>query len=392
MPEPTLLTDSLDLADAVGRAAASGRVALDTEFLRERTYRARLCLVQVATRDALWLADPIAGVDLAPVADLVGAREVEVVVHAGKQDLELLHDLFGVVPANVFDVQVAAAFAGYGAALPYGRLVETVVGVALEKGESYTDWCKRPLTDAQLRYAADDVRHLIPAADRLEERLTELGRHEWCRDELKALEDPSGYGADPADAWKRVAGRGSLSPRATAVLREVARWREETAMRRDVPRGWVVKDPTLIEIARRMPTSKGALASIRGLSDKEVGRSGGRILAAVAHGKNAPPVEAERSPSRGALARARLLSGLADAVVRARCDRAGLATELVATRGELETLLAALADGRVDDDGHRLLRGWRRELAGDAVLDLARGRIAVKAVDRPPFVEEVPLR
>ena len=175
------------------------------------------------------------------------------------------------------------------------------------------------------------------------------------------------------------------------MLKEVARWREEAASRRDIPRGWVLKDPTLVEIARRAPATTRDLARIRGMSAAEVERSGAQIVAAVERGRDAPPIEPRSAPPRDALLRARLVSGLADALVRARCERASIATELVATRGDLEAVLAERFAGVGDDGAHRLLQGWRRELAGAAVLDLADGRIALRALDRRPWIEEVPL-
>jgi ribonuclease D len=388
---PVVVSDLAELDRIAGEARAHGRMALDTEFIRERTYRPRLCLVQIATPLAISVIDPLDVRDLAPVAEALADSSVEVVVHAGKQDLALFYDLYGAVPNRVFDVQIAAAFAGYGGGLSYGRLVGEVLGATLVKGEAYSDWCRRPLTDEQLVYAADDVRFLLEAADRLRDRLQEAGRLEWVEEEMSALESPDAYRVDAAEAWRRVPGRGGLSGRQLAVLREVARWREEAAATRDLPRGWILKDPTLIEIARRAPSTEAQLRSIRGLGRGEVERSGRAILAAVARGKSGTVIPVPPAPPRPAQVRARLLSGPADAVVRARCERAGIATELVATRGELESLLAAVFSGRPLGSDHRLVTGWRRELAGDAVLALAEGRIAVRSVAHPPFIEEVPL-
>lgn len=389
----SLVSSDAGLRSALDGARGSGRLALDTEFLRERTYRSRLCLVQIATPESLSLIDPLAKVDLAPLAELVAEPSVEVVVHAGRQDFELFYERFGALPVNVFDVQIAAGFVGHGASLPYARVVEIVLGRKLIKGESYSDWCRRPLTDSQLRYAADDVAWLLEVADRLKRELLERERLEWAREEMKGLEDKGTYEVDPGESWRRVGGRGSLSSNKLAVLREVARWREETAMRRDLPRGWVMKDPTLIEIARRGPRDLAGLRAIRGLNPAEAGRSGTELLAAVAKGAGSRPPEEPRSLPRWAQVRARTLSGLADAIVRARSEGAQIATELVATRGELESLLADVVTGSLNEDGskHRLLQGWRRELAGGAVLNLARGRIAVRASERPPYIEEVPL-
>ncbi|MDQ3940509.1 MAG: ribonuclease D [Actinomycetota bacterium] len=380
-----------EIDDLVARARLSGRVGLDTEFMREKTYRPRLCLMQIATGDDVFLIDPLTESDLAPAVALIADRDVQIVVHAGRQDLELFYEQFRTLPRNVFDIQMAAGFAGYGASLAYGRLIEAALGVSLEKGESYSDWCRRPLTGAQLRYAADDVRYLVAAADRIVTQLEDQGRLGWALEEMKMFERDETYAVEPEEMWRRVGGRGTLSPRHTAVLKELARWREETASRRDIPRGWVVKDPTLIELARRTPRSVRALKDIRGLNPREAERSGRDILAAIERGRSAPVVEKVAAPSRSAQARARMLSGLADALVRARCEAAGIATELVATRGELESLLAAFHAGSLEENSHRLLQGWRRTLAGDAILGLAAGKIAVKAIDRPPYVQEVVL-
>lgn len=386
---PQIALDPTSVGTMVEEARDGGSIGLDTEFLREKTYRARLCLVQVATRKDIYLFDPFEGDAVEEVAKLVADPDIEILLHAGRQDLEILYERFGAVPHKIFDVQVAAGFAGLGASLPYGRLVESITKTTLTKGESYTDWCKRPLTNSQLRYAADDVRYLHVIADRLKDELTRDDRLEWVRAEMEYLEDVSLYEVDVDDAWKKVSGRGPLSGKQLAVLKELAAWREEQAMKRDTPRGWVVKDQTLIEIARRGPSSAGALKGLRGMPPKEAERSGDVIVSAVKRGHEAPPIETRGGPSRTAQMRARTLSGLADAIVRSRCDAAGIAAELVSTRGELESLLADVFSGSVDEGRHRLLQEWRRELAGDAVVSLARGEIAVRSIDKPPYIEEV---
>ena len=385
-----LVVGESDLDALTATAKATARIGLDTEFMRERTYRAQLCLVQVSAGDDIFIIDP-KEVDPASVAALVADPDVEVLLHAARQDLELFNDLYGVIPTNVFDVQAAAGFAGYGASLSYGKLVEATLGVTLEKGESYTDWCRRPLTAKQLKYAGDDVRYLGSIADRLKDELDRGGRLKWALGEMQTFEDPASYSFQPEAAWLRVKGRGTLNGRQLAVLREVAAWREEEASRRDIPRGWVVKDPTLIELARRSPTSTGVLRDIRGMNAKEAERSGRSIVAAVERGRNAESIKTEKAPSRSAQERARMLSGLADAVVRSRCEAAGVATELVVTRSEVEALLLDMFSGSLDEDRHRVLEGWRRDLVGDAILGLAAGRIAVRVIERPPYVEEVEL-
>ena len=389
MTPPRIESDSSGVLRAAEEARSAGRFGLDTEFLRERTFRARLCLVQLATPDNIYLFDPLKDIDLSPVAKLLADPAVQVVVHAGRQDFELFVERFGTVPSNVFDIQIAAGFAGFGASLPYGRLVEEAAGGRVRKGEAYTDWCRRPLTEAQLTYAADDVRYLLPVVDALQTRLESLGRFGWIREEMSVLESPETYSSDAAEAWRRVSGRGVLTGRQTALLKEVAQWREQVAERRDTPRGWVVKDPTLVEIARRAPSDVEGLKGIRGLNAKEAERSGKDILAAVERGHSAPAIPAPQGPPRSAIARVRMVSGLADAILRARCEAAGIASELVATRADLEALLADALAGAPAPENHRLLRGWRADLVGKAVVDLVAGRIAVRVVDRPPFIEEV---
>lgn len=379
------------LREVVTVVRAAGRMGLDTEFLREKTYRARLCLVQVSTPDAIYLIDPLEEIDLKPLAELLAEPDVEVIVHAGKQDFEILFERYGFAPVNVLDVQLAAGFIGLPASLAYGALVASLLDVKLQKGESYSDWCKRPLTDSQQTYAADDVRWLLPLADALEKRLEEMGRREWVREEMSSYENPESYGTDENEAWRRVAGRGTLSPRQVAILREVARWREQAAAQRDLPRGWLVKDPTLVEIARRSPKNVQELKGIRGINVKEAERSASGIMEAIRKGHEAPTVEMPKSPPKRAQIRARMLVGLADAVMRTRCEAANIATELVGTRGDMEAVLTHFAADSLVHENHRLLRGWRRDLAGDAVLEVAAGKIALRATDRPPYVEEVPM-
>ena len=385
------VTDQGHLGEVLERCSAAGWVGLDTEFWRERTYRSRLCLAQLAVEDTIFLVDPMADLDMAGVAALIADAHVEIILHSGGQDLELFHEHWGVVPERIFDVQRAAGFAGYGASLAYGNLVNVVLGVSLTKGESYTDWCRRPLTEEQLTYAADDVRYLAAIADLLKERLAGLGRTEWVDEEMRVIEATAGRDVDADSAWRKVGGRGSLSRAQNTVLRELAWWREQSAARRDVPRGWVIKDVTLTEIARRGPSSKKELMGVRGMNPKEVERSGDELIAAVARGKAAPPIELEPTPSKNVQMRARMLAGIADALLRARCEAGQVASELVATRAQVEALLAAVISGGNELSGQRLQQGWRKTLAGDAIVDLARGRIALKVIGHPPYVQEVPL-
>lgn len=380
-----------DVAGIAEEARAAGAMGLDTEFMRERTYRARLCLVQISTPDNIYILDPLEVEDLSGIGALIADPAVEVVVHAGRQDLEIFFERYDSVPARIYDIQLAAAFAGLGASLPYGRLVQELTGEKLKKGESYSDWCHRPLSAEQMTYAADDVRYLLGAADELKRRLVRQGRDSWVIEELAALENRDAFVLDLDEVYKRVGGRGSLTGKQLGVLREVAKWREMEAQRRDTPRGWVIKDPTLIEIARRAPTNRGALTKIRGLNPREAERFGSDILDAIQRGLTGAEIKTPKAPPRAAQIRARVLSGPADAIVRSRCEAANIATELVSTRGELEAVLADISAGVSDLSRHRMMRGWRKELAGDHVVAFASGVVSLQATQEPPYIQEVKL-
>jgi ribonuclease D len=363
---------------------AEGRVALDTEFWWERTYAPVLCLLQAATRERIVLIDPQEGGDVGPISELVVDPAIELVMHAPAADLLLFALREDSRATNVFDTQVAAGFAGFGAGAGYERLVEAVLGVRLQHNETFSDWRRRPLSETQLAYAADDVRYLLPLQDRVRDHLERLGRAAWAEDELKdRFGDPSRIEPDPARSWMKIARRGRLSPRQTAVLASVAAWREREARRRDLPPGWLVKDPSLVEVARAQPTDSAALRRVRGIGS--LGSAEPSLIEAVKDGKQAPPIEATREPAPEIARRAAAISGLATVLLRVRSDDAGIASELVATRSELDEFARAAARG--EEDGHQLATGWRAELVGDELRRLLDGKIAVATSKRPPYVE-----
>lgn len=382
------ITTGEELAPLLEEARGEGRCAVDTEFVWERTYAPALCLVQLATSARLAVIDPLAGAPLQPVADLMADAAVEKVMHAPSGDLAafvLHHD---VRPRHVFDTQLAAGFAGYGGSPSLERLLEQAVGVRLRHDEGFTDWQRRPLTPVQIEYAADDVRHLLAAADALRERLERQGRRAWVDEELDQR-----YGADaalvqdPELAWRRVSGRGRLRGEQTAALAAVAAWREREARRRDLPASWLIKDATLIEIARRRPRTARDAESIRGLQLRRGAQLDG-MLAAVAAAGPIPPGATDGDMPGDVRRRVRVVLPLASAVLQARCAEAGIASELVATRAELEALIAGQAMG--GDSDHPLLHGWRRELAGESLLRLLNGEIALRVLPRSPHVAEQP--
>src|ERR687888_641598 len=274
------------LADA---ARGAGRLGLDTEFMPEGRYRPLLCLVQVVVGDDVWVLDPLAGFDPAPLADVLADPDVEIVVHAGRQDVAILRREWGTDVANVFDTQVAAGFAGFSAQAGYSGLLHAVLRIRLPKTASFTRWDARPLTEEQLRYARGDVEHLLPLADDIQARLASRGRLDWAREECRAVALASDE-RDPEEVWRRLPRVTSLDPRERAVAREVAAWRERTAAREDRPVGAVLRDPTIVELAKRQPAGRRELAQIRGVNPDVVRRRGDDIIAAIQRGKAGPPI------------------------------------------------------------------------------------------------------
>jgi ribonuclease D len=369
------------------RAAAHGRVAIDTEFVSERRYQALLCLAQVAVPDPeapdgvrTEVLDPLGDdpPDPAPLARVLADPAVEVVVHAGRQDIAILRRAWDTQVTRVFDTQLAAGFIGFGNQESYESLVRKVLGVRLKGSEGFTKWDRRPLTAQQLEYAADDARLLLALGEDIERRLEERGRLEWAREECRALEESSDE-RDPDRVFERLPRLGRLGEAARAVAREVVEWREEKARGMDRPPGYILPDHALIELARRAPSDRAGLEQIRGLPAQTLHRRGDQLLEAIERGRSreAPPTPPEPGPREPADAP---LVSLAQALVRHRSMEEGVAVELIATQAELAALVSALRRGE-DGDHVRAARGWRRELVGAELGELVAGRLALSAGD-----------
>lgn len=367
------------LVDAVRRSPA---VAIDTEFMRERTYYARLCLVQLASADVAAIVDPLAIDDLSALASLMTDSSVTKILHAGSQDLEIFYRLLGVTATPVFDTQVAATLAGFPQQVGYGPLVKEMLGVALDKGDTYTDWAKRPLSDTQVEYALNDVRYLPEVHRRLAETLEREGRLAWLAADFERMSDPAAYTCSPREQWKRVKRVSSLNRRQLGVAREVTAWRETEAQRRDVPRRWVIGDESIVEVSRRTPATVEQLAEVRGVTDK-VGRSALKgLLEAVAAGLAVPDSElpkiARRHRPQGDV------DGAVDlmvALVRQRAREHGVAMPLLASRDDLERLAAG------EREESPLLEGWRKAMVGDELVSLLDG-VLVMRLDNGSLVVE----
>ena len=351
--------------------------------MSEGRYLPLLCLVGVAVPavpdapgspgERARLIDPIEeGLDPSPLAEVLADPEVEVIVHAGRQDVALLRRTWRTEVRNVFDTQVVAGFAGFGAQTSYGGLLSEVLGLRLPKSASFTRWDVRPLTAEQTAYARDDVVHLLTVADVLERRLAASGRLEWAREECRRLESASDR-RDPELVWQRLPKIGQLSPAARAVAGALAAWRERTAAAEDRPVGSVLSDASLVEAAKRRPATVQALERIRGIQPSTLRRRGDAILTAVQRGLEAEPLELENGERLDSSPMDAPLIALAEALVRARALDAGLAYELIAARSDLAQIVSA-ARRRRPEPTVRTLQGWRRNLVGAELLDLLAGR------------------
>jgi ribonuclease D len=370
-----LITTSDALADFCAALRGSPYIAVDTEFLREKTYRAQLCLVQVAYGEHAAAIDPLApDLDLGPLRDLLHDRATVKVLHAATQDLEIFLDKTGSVPGPIFDTQIAASVCGLGEQPGYAALVEKMAGVRIDKASQATDWSVRPLSPRQLDYALSDVTHLCVVYERLVARLDETGRTPWIAEDMTALEDPTRYRVDPRDAWRRVRIR-RAKPKTLAVLRELAAWREETAVHRDLPRKWVMKDEVLVEVAQNLPDGPDALTRVRGLPARVAkGPDGAAMLAAMAVGAACPEADwPEAAPRRKRLEGHEPLVALLQALLQLRCDAHDVAPAVVARRADLDRIATEEAPDVA------ALEGWRRQIFGADALALRAGELALTA-------------
>ena len=355
------------LAEFCARLQNATWLALDTEFIREKTYYPQLCLIQVATEDAIACIDPLALPELDPLFSLLYDPTITKVLHAAYQDLEIFFLLRGAVPAPVFDTQLAATVLGYGEQIGYAALVKTVLGVELDKSQTRTDWSRRPLDEAQLAYAADDVRYLCQVYLRQQAELVRLERLDWLTEDFQSLSEPRQYALPAEDLWQRIRGHQQLRGLQLAVLRALSRWREEQAITANRPRRWIAGDEVLLELARQVPKTPESLERIRGVDTALQRRHGRTLLELIARTLTEPAEEWPRLPAFRRLSQSQ--EALVDAmlaVVRLRGAQQGVSTQMLASRQDLERLLGGAED-------LPLLHGWRAAVAGREVAALLRG-------------------
>lgn len=368
-----LITDTETLAAFCARLATADYIAVDTEFMRENTYWADLCLIQLASPDEAAAVDPKAsGIDLAPMLDLLVEADVLKIFHAGGQDIEIIHNMTGKTPSPVFDTQVAAMALGMGEQVSYINLVASFTGANLDKGARFTDWARRPLDKRQLDYAIGDVTYLIQLFPKLLGRLKKTGRGDWLDEEMARLTTPENYVNDPSAAWQRIR-LPSRKAEALGRLKALAAWRELEAQRRDLPRGRIVKDETLADLAAHPPGDQEALGRVRGLSKTwTTNDMGARLMEALDAAVPMPESEMpERDAGKPRLGSdAVLVADLLKLLLKIRCKEADVAPKLIGKADHLEALAAGVRDGLP------LLNGWRYEVFGRDALALVEGRLS----------------
>lgn len=371
------------LTDFCTQIQHSEWLAVDTEFLREKTYFPQLCLIQIANDDVIACIDPIALTDLNPLFDVLYQDNVTLVFHAAKQDLELFLLLQQKLPKTVFDTQLAASVLGLGDQIGYGNLVKTCLNVELEKGHSRTDWTQRPLSAEQLEYAADDVRYLRTLYHQMRADLATQQRTPWLSEDFAALSDPQTYIADPETIWRKIRGAGKLKGQQLAILQQLACWREQRAIEKNRPRRWILKDEVMLDLARFAPDTLQKMTAIRGFEARDIERNGKAILAVIELAKALPedqwPVLKKPTPLS---AQQEALIDALMALLRHRCDEQSITPIAVASRKDIERLVRG-------ETGIALLQGWRKQIVGNSLVEFIQGQLALTANSQQLIIEKV---
>ncbi|OHV72212.1 ribonuclease D [Ensifer sp. LCM 4579] len=374
-----MIQTTANLEAACQALARSSYITIDTEFLRETTFWPELCLIQMANPEMAVIVDPMApGIDLAPFFALMANPDVVKVFHAARQDIEIIHHLGDLIPHPLFDTQVAAMVCGFGDSVSYDQLVNRIKNEQIDKSSRFTDWSRRPLTDKQLEYALADVTHLRDIYEYLKKELEREGRSSWLAEEMAILENRGTYDLHPDDAWQRLKMR-VRKPIELAVLQKVAAWREREARMRNVPRGRILKDDAIYEVAQQQPKDAEALGRLRTIPKGwERSSAGVAVVAAVNEALAIPKAELPRLPRQnhapeGAGAAGEMLKVLLKLI----SEKEGVAAKIIANSEDLDRIAA---DGEKADVA--ALKGWRRELFGDMALKLINGEVALRFVDK----------
>ena len=376
------MTDSKQFRQVCRTLRAAGRFGFDTEFIRERSYRPQLCLIQAATDDMIALIDPFK-VDVTEFWELVADESTQKIVHAGSQDIEMCYLHIQQPGANIFDVQVAAGLVGMGYPMSYGKLVQGVLNKKTIQDKSYSEWSRRPLSAGQLRYAVEDVLHLEPIRGNLTKRLKTLGRETWLRQEMSCLESDEMFECKPQDRWRRVQGWRRLNRRKLGVLRELAAWREDGARRYDLPPRTFLKDQVLTALSRQMPTNIKQIRQTKGFPRPMAGKEGPAILKAIDTGRSVPesqlpnPIQPKEDNPVD-----KMLQDLVSATGQSICLSQDLCHSLFASRSHYAALVSGVRYGAPKLNTLRLLTGWRNKFAGKRLKEMLAGKRTIKVANK----------
>jgi ribonuclease D len=362
------------LDDLCQRIANAPWIAVDTEFLREKTYYPKFCLLQLATPEWVACVDPIALPDLSQLFEAIYNPAVIKVFHSCRQDLEIFYQLTGKLPTPIFDTQIAAPLLGFQDNTGYAMLVSTFLNINLNKAHTRADWSRRPLSPDEIQYAADDVIHLCDIYQKMVKQLTDLGRMDWLKDDFFALENPEQYETTPENAWLKIKGKSKLTGKQLSIVQAVSQWREAAAQKENRPKNWLLRDELLFDFAKLQPETIEALSKIRGISERAVNYYGKELCALIKTAKNSLPIPMPEY-TKGIAGKAPQQEAIIDilfALVRIRAEENLLNSTILATRNDLEALLNG------DGEDCLLLRGWRFSMVGKELQQLLRGELHLK--------------
>ncbi len=374
MPTPLYIDKQTALENLCAELKSATYIAVDTEFMREKTYSARLCLIQIASEHSIACIDPFKLDSLDPFMDILLDRNILKILHSARQDLEIFHDLSNKVPGPVFDTQIAATLLGLPDQCGYAALVKHLLNIELDKAQTRTDWSRRPLDAAQLDYAADDVRYLLQLYPLILQQLKEQGREDWLSEDFLALENPDLYQLPLDNLWKKVSGHARLKGKQLAIVKQLAGWRELRARERDLPRKWIMADDVIISLARMAPERPQQLEKIRGLANSRSKNSGSEILAQIQLAQKMPQEQWPRIPGKKTSKNEDVIVDLLMSILKFQAQKNNISPAILGARKDVEKLLAGQTPA--------LMQGWRKKIAGNVLSDVLEGRRILKIQQR----------
>jgi len=374
MTDETYIKTDEQLLEFCQQIKNSPFLAIDTEFMREKTYYPQLCLIQVASEKNIACIDPIAIKDLSPLWDILFDENTVKIFHAARQDLELIYNITKRVPRPIFDTQIAATLLGLGDQIGYATLVKAILNIELDKTQTRTDWSQRPLDESQIQYAANDVRYLVQCYSKVIAILTEQNRIDWLNNDFKQLSDPKLYDVDFQNTWLKVSGKQKIKGNALGILQTLSAWREQRAQEKDLPKKWVMKDDILIGLAMKRPKNKAQLAKIRGISSDTISSIGNTLLSLINNTEHSCP-DRPNIPGKLSQDQDALVDSLMS-VMRLRAFQENISPAMIASRKDLEKLLL-----EQDSSEHALTQGWRKQVAGDSLLAFLQGNLKLSTIN-----------